>query len=428
MASVLPETPGRGRSRFSKALPTAPRVDYPVLINTDLRQSPLPPLPKDAMASKMSIPRRPVGASKSVKSPSIASLSSVYSDSATSSRRLSDSSRNSANSLSGSEQPGTEPAPPLPPKDKGRGKTASPAESPKHVLASPAAGFTSSPPRPEIWKRRSTKSERSIRFPELKLNRSNGSTTEPPTERSLPPIPFSLPRSSVRKPVPSRPAPPQPNSMGNTVSKLKEKHERKKSNGSSSGGTIGRKGMANTEQPSPVTRLPTPEYHHTDKQQPSTPQILSPRTPNTPPDEAPPPELPDKNRLRANSNSSNNSLLKLVAEHSRSPSETLTVTSEATVMASPQPQKNFATNKILTPAASPSPASALRSPESFSNSHSRSASSSQTLSPTKIYFPKQPGPLLAKGTVLPAPPLTSLQFECYQAHQKTHAIKNAKCP
>jgi hypothetical protein len=79
------------------------------------------------MASTMSIPRRPVGAAKSQRAPSIASVSSVYSDSPGLSRSISDSSKNSRDSLSGSDSQ-TGRTPPLPPKDEQRQQAAKPTE------------------------------------------------------------------------------------------------------------------------------------------------------------------------------------------------------------------------------------------------------------------------------------------------------------
>lgn len=132
MASALPETPGRGRSRFSKALPTAPREESPISMKSKLRHSPLLPLPRDEMASTKSIPRRPVGAVKSQRAPSVASVSSVYSDSPGFSRSMSDSS-NSRDSLSGSDSH-TGPSPPLPPKNEQRQQATTPTEVSQCVM------------------------------------------------------------------------------------------------------------------------------------------------------------------------------------------------------------------------------------------------------------------------------------------------------
>ncbi|TVY29161.1 hypothetical protein LHYA1_G002706 [Lachnellula hyalina] len=422
MASILPETPGRGRSRFSKALPTAPRDTSPISMKSNLRHSPLPPLPKDAMLPSMSIRRRPVGASKNeqTNTPSIASVSSVYSDSP---RSVSDSSRISRESLSGGDSE-SGPTPPLPQKDEQREEVAKPVESPIHILANPSAGFVSSPPRPEIWRRRSVRSDKSIRFPDLKLEKSNGSTTSPPErqgpppERSLPAIPFALPKSTGRKPVPARPAPPQPEFMGNKLSKLKEKHARNKSNASISKeeGVITKDGGAQNGtgslQNSPFTRLPTPDYQDTDTQRTATPRGLSPRTPHTPPGEATP-ELPSRSESRLMSNgNANASRPNFLTTHTRESSETLTITSEPRVTRSPQPQKPFTTSKILTPQPSPS---SLSSPPLTSPL------------PSKIHFPTQ-GPPAPPGKIFPGAPLSIVQLQCYQSHRFMRSTKNTMCP
>ncbi|KAH8664993.1 hypothetical protein BGZ60DRAFT_62011 [Tricladium varicosporioides] len=459
MATLLPETPGRGRSRFSKALPTAPRGNSPESIAKSIH-SPLPPRPKDAMAAPINIPRRPVGAPKveHTKAPSIASVSSVYSDSPGFLSRSSSesSSRDTRESLSGVDSEAG-PAPALPPKDSQRQQPANPQTPNKTTLASTSSGFNYSPPTTELWKRRSVRSEKSIKFPELKLERSNGSTAsppqrkEPPTERNLPSIPFQLPRSSAgRKPVPARPAPPQPQveSMGSKLSKLVEKHSRTKSHDSNTG-SLSMNGNG-TAAPTPATnstlkRLPTPEYLKTDKrqlEQPATPQVLSPNSPHTPPEEATP-AVPRKSESRmtaatnitnetgtTNSVSSNGTTgttiqvipqvstrpnLLETSSHSRDSSETLTITSEPIQMRSPQPKKSFTTSKILTPQPSPSPTSATskKSPLPLGT-------------PTKIHFPVQPS-LLPPGSVYPGMRITDVQLDCYQQHRFMRGGKNAVC-
>ncbi|KAH6668026.1 hypothetical protein B0J14DRAFT_176859 [Halenospora varia] len=451
MATLLPETPGRGRSRFSKALPTAPRGNSPESIAKSVH-SPLPPRPKDAMAAPINIPRRPVGAPKveHTKAPSIASVSSVYSDSpGFLSRSSSDSSSRDTRESSSGVGSEAGPAPAIPPKDSQRQQTANPQTPNKNTLASTSSGFNYSPPTTELWKRRSVRSEKSIKFPELKLERSNGSTAsppqrkEPPTERNLPSIPFQLPRSSAgRKPVPARPAPPQPQveSMGSKLSKLVDKHSRTKSNGSDTGlSSMNGNGAATVPAPetnSTLKRLPTPEYLKTDKrQQPATPQVLSP---HTPPEEATP-AVPRKSESRMtaatnitsgtstiNSVSSNVTAqappqistrpnLLETSSHSRDSSETLTITSEPAQMRSPQPKKSFTTSKILTPQPSPSPTSATSKPSPLSLS-----------TPTKIHFPVQPS-LLPPGSIYPGMRITDVQLDCYQAHRFMRPGKNAVC-
>jgi len=82
-------------------------------------------------------------------------------------------------------------------------------------------------------------SDRSVLVFDLKLTKSNGFTESPPNigylspppEQPLPAIPKPLPRSiglpanpsSHRKPIPVRPAPPQPDTMGNKQSKIGKK-------------------------------------------------------------------------------------------------------------------------------------------------------------------------------------------------------------
>ncbi|KAH8793043.1 hypothetical protein F5882DRAFT_399276 [Hyaloscypha sp. PMI_1271] len=368
-----------------------------------LLQSALPPLPEGEAKKPISIPRRPVGSqSKHAKAPSITSVSSVYSDSPGLSRSLSNgSSYNTRDSLSGVDS-----TPPLPSKDNQRSHT---MPSSPTILSSPISSLRSSPPRPEIWRRRSVRSERSLGFPELKLDRSNGSTASPPSRQEQP-VRAQIPRSLAgRKPIPVRPAPPQPDLMGNKLAKLKNKNL-----GESSEET------SNDEAPNPYTsskRLPTPEYLKTDKTQPLTPQVVSPVSPDTPPGEQAP-EVPLKSDARPNVASvllESTNRPSLLSTHSREPSETLTISSEPPVMRSPQPQKAFSA-KILTPQPSPDKASPLSLPS--------------PLSPPAglgINFPTLPA-CAGKGTVMPGLPLGTLHFDCYQSHKFMRSSRNTLCP
>jgi hypothetical protein len=413
MSSTFPSTPGRGRSRFSKVLPKPPEnttssMEKKTVLGPSLLKSALPPLPQ-GKPTAMSIPRRPVGAQvKHTKAPSIASVSSVYSDSPGLSGSLSNgsSSYDAKDTLSQNSE-----TPPLPPKDNQRSQT---MPSSPTILASPISSLRSSPSRPEIWKRRSVRSEKSISFPELKLDRSNGSTASPP-RRQEPPARAQIPRSIAggRKPVPARRAPTKPDlsfPIGNKIGKLKNKNP-----GESSEET------SNDEAPNQYTsfqRLPTPEYLKTDKQQLLAPQVLSPVSPVTPPEE-PAPEVPSKSEARPNvavppvlSDSTNPP--NLLSTHSREPSETLTITSEPAVMRSPQPKKAFAT-KILTSQPSPGKDSPLSLPS--------------PLSPPPelgIHFPTLPSPA-EKGTVMPGRPLDIIHFDCYQGHKFMRNSRNALC-
>lgn len=430
---LLLETPGRGRSRFSKALPTAPEVLPHHLPSTKSVQSsssshsslslstslnsPLPPIPKQT-TSTMAIPRRPVGGPPiHTKLPSVDSVSSVYSDSPGFSRSLSDSSRRTKDSLSCVDD--SEPAtPPLPPKDTQRQQA---SRSPKHVLATPTTSFQQSPPRPELWRRRSVKSDREISLPELKLEKSNGSTASPPqkvpAEASRFEAPSQLPRSRTgRKPVPSRPAPPQPEHMGSKLSKLRAREKRFSDDSSQDDHSI-------PSQPPTINRLPTPEYLQTDKQQPSTPNVVSPVSPETPPADNLP-SIPEKSNARLNlpaislidTNDLENAIS--TSSHSRESSSTLTVTSEPPLMQSPQPHKSFAA-KILTPQPSPSP-STITSPLELPSPLRKSG----PISP----FPRNTM-IFPEGTaVFPAPPLEIVHFDCYQSHRFMRSSRNAIGP
>ncbi|PMD36476.1 hypothetical protein L207DRAFT_545978 [Hyaloscypha variabilis F] len=366
-----------------------------------LQQSALPPLPEGEAKKPIAIPRRPVGAhSNHAKAPSIASISSVYSDSPGLSRSLSNgSSYNTRDSLSGVDS-----TPPLPAKDNQRSRT---MPSSPTILSSPISSLRSSPSRPEIWKRRSERSEKSLSFPELKLDRSNGSTA---TGRQEQPARAQIPRSlGGRKPIPARPAPPQPDLMGNKLAKLKNK-----SLGESSEET------SNDEAPNLYTsfkRLPTPEYLKTDKAQPLTPQVVSPASPVTPPEEQAP-EVPAKSEARGNIaaallDSTNRPFFPPM--HSREPSETLTITSEPAVKRSPQPKKAFAA-KILTPQPSPDKASPLSLPSPISPPAGLG-----------IHFPTLPGHA-EQGAVMSGLPLNDLHFDCFQSHKFMRSSRNAICP
>ena len=417
----LPETPGGGRSRHSKALPVPPKHRLPPTkgeISPTITSiaisllSPLPPLPEDTMSTK-SITRRPIGGTViHTKISSVGSASSIYSDSPGFSRGLSNSidQANDSPNRFGSETAAS--TPPLPPKDPQRQQL---PKMPKPLLASPVSKFETSPPRPELWRRRSVNSDKAISLSELELTKSNGSTASPsqkhPFERSLPAVPTQLPRSiTSRKPVPilSRAAPPQPDVMGSKVSKLKEKAKRSSESSS--------KNVTSIQQSQPsVTRLPTPEYQKTDNQEKLIPQISSPVSPETPPSENTP-QLPAKSEARGGSNAgplvdtTNLPSFLYTASHSRDSSETLTVTSESPVVRSPQPTKTFAA-RILTPQPSPSTTPVASPLDLPSPAHKL------------LTFPTLPD-LAPEGTIFPAPPLKIVHLECYQSHKFMRPSRN----
>lgn len=414
MTLNLPNTPGRGRSRFSKALPIAPGEalrspdSSPALISK-YSHSPLPPIPKENM-----IARRMVGGNGGElglsKAPSIDSISSQYSDPPGLSRSFSDASTKESPS-GGDSDAATGPAPPLPSKDVQREQAQhNPTTVPNKLLDKPFADFLDkSPPRTELWKRRSTSSSNSsIHFADLKLQKSNGSTASPPRN----PPPRSL---SNRKPVPNRPAPPQPDLMGNKITKLRDKAH-------------GEKGITSEESsqneapqkvyPSPQ-RLHAPEYLKADKQHVSVTNVLSPRTPFTPPDDKAP-AVPQKSDSRtenirpdvARSESQSTTIRPVipVSSHSRTTSEALSVTSEAPTLLAPHPERPTPA-RILSPHNLPDKTSPLNLPSPING----------------IHFPslKSPAPI---GTVFPGLPLDVVHLDCYQNHKFMRSTKNTFCP
>jgi len=413
MKAIFANTPNRGQSQISKALPVPPGPEpsilsmegnkEPVLISGPLNLM-LPANPRDAMSTKptMSITRRPVRVQTIPSKPSEpATASSVYSASPRSSRSFSDSSRETKDSLSSvdSEIGATSV---LPVGDK---------QTPEHVLATHTLGFQSSPPQqPQIWKRRHMKSGRNISITELKLEKSNGSSTTPPQqpsrERSLPPVPSQLPRSIPgRKPVPQRPAPPQPGLMGNKVSK-----RRTKTTKASEEEDPRNDDEAATQPYPPFKRIPTPEHLKADDDtQPSSiSQDLSSISLDPVPTEQPPeivvPPRPDSRRSSTafSTLTSRPGFLPVVG--SRESSE-LTITSEPAVKRSPQPRRAFG-SRILT-------------------SHSSLSRASDNVS---SLTPRVGSGIFPPGTILVGPCVEKVHLECYQSHRFMRGAKNTLCP
>ncbi|RDL40717.1 uncharacterized protein BP5553_00696 [Venustampulla echinocandica] len=492
MASTLPETPGRGRSRFSKVLPTAPREnDSPASIARYYLSSPLPPLPKDAATPSMAIPRRPVGSERVVHSQahSIASIPSDYSNSPPS-RSRSSSVSDTSSSGSTRQSPGdvdvhsrhghldvvpatprdidnrhddsdaapasprrdvdnrhgdsdaAPPPPPLPPKDQKRRELADASTSPlsqrpktpppPHILASPASGFDYSPAPTEIWRRRSEKSDRSIKFPGLKLQASNGSTAsppkeqEPPTERSLPTVPFQLPpRTTSRKPIPARPAPSQPYVMGNELTKLKEKGSRDTWMTEDEQLSQGPRSFSVIQRPATVKSEMEPDKQtekKTEKDQPETTSRELVPSPFTLADEAIP-QLPPKSDARRTKNdrlmpnlsvtgSSEGSAF--FSTHSNGSTETVTIKSSSKIPGSNLPLQSMesqAASEVMTPRAS--------SPEEDEN---------RTPPPVKISFPIYSTAVAPPGTVFPGPPIGRAHLDCHQAHRFMRRFNNTLYP
>ncbi|QSZ34956.1 hypothetical protein DSL72_007818 [Monilinia vaccinii-corymbosi] len=375
-------------------------------------------LPERKGSKAMSIPRRAVGSTSSVsKKTSIASRSSsAYFDSIL-----------SRSSFIGSNRA-------------------------KDSLSQEKDGQRQSSPGQELWRRRSSVAQKGIGFPHLKLQKGNSSTASPPSKNDNPAVDRSLPKLASQSlpsrglsdreqgPIPAREAPQAPAvpPMGAKISKLKEISKRKATD--QTDGSIRR----NTDQlrharevntsnssNSPHDRLPIPEYltSPTTPRNPSTtPQVFIKSddshaygafgpTPGGPSTLVP-------NLLNNN--------------HSRDPSETLTITSLPGVVRSPQPQKPHATKTILTPQPSPpiesapfSPSIASTTPTITSNPHSRQTSRTTTSRATSLsysYFPLSPSSLPAPGTVLPAPPITFQHVDCFQSHRFMRRSRNNICP
>ncbi|KAL2074810.1 hypothetical protein VTL71DRAFT_8589 [Oculimacula yallundae] len=444
MFSTIPSTPPRGRSRFSKVLPVAPGETCqtsPAALTSRSMRTDLPPLPSDAVKAPMVIPRRPIGggggvggdiekekekAARSLRSASIASESSIYSDSVGFSRSPSGSSTKDG-SVSGVDTADGPTPPPLPAKDKDCEIS---DEKPQtiHKRSSISISSLESALHPtEIWRRRSGKSEHSFVFSDLKLTKSNGSTASPPRRQEQSTDQPQLPRSITgRKPVPARPAPPQPEFMGNKISKLRKKGSREDS--SNDDGPY--PAQAHPQPYESVQRLPTPEYLKADKQHTVDASILSPVSPFTPPDDKPlVPRKSESRSLSVSNNSSDATIVpptttaptpendppirpNLLAAHSRDGSDALTITSESVIMNAPQPQKPHAAARILTP----QPSSDKASPMSLQSPAAHAA-----------YFPTIKSPA-ARGTVLPGPALDLFHFECYHSHKVMRVANNRLCP
>ncbi|THV48628.1 hypothetical protein BGAL_0237g00180 [Botrytis galanthina] len=467
--------------KYTKALPSTPmelKDSQQTIMSKTLPSLPArtSSLPERKSSRAMSIPRRPVGSTPiASKKSSIASISSSgYSDSVLS-RTLSGGSNFTKDSLSYTESEFRK-TPPIPEQDEQ--KQISPTTPRKDMGSPKSLSSLKSSPTQEIWRRRSLVTQKGIEFPDLKLLKSNGSTASPPSkngnsalDRSLPKLPNQVLRyrelsDRERGLIPAREAPQAPAvpSMGAKISKLKDISKRKatdQSHETSGHGDLntdqsGDLGEGYTSQStnapySPHGGLPTPEYLKSDEDQsqPSTPQVFSPTTP--PSDLSSATQVPMKSdanhahniSVATASDRSTSQQTPLVPNllhgtHSRSPSETLTITSPLDVVRSPQPQKPHATKTILTPQPSPPAESATFSPSITSttptvttNPHSRETSRTTTSRATSLsysYFPLSPSSLPAPGTILPAPPITSQHIDCFQSHRFMRRSRNNLCP
>ncbi|KAJ8065600.1 hypothetical protein OCU04_006276 [Sclerotinia nivalis] len=469
------------QSKYTKALPSTPtelKDSQETIMSKTLPSLPerRSSLPERKNSKAISIPRRAVGSTSGAsKKSSIASISSLgYSDSVLS-RSLSGNSNFTKDSLSyaGSEFRKT---PPIPEKDE---QTQISLETPNKDSGSPrSTSSLRSSPGQEIWRRRSLVTQKGIEFPDLKLQKSNGSTASPPSknanaasDRSLPEIPSQSLRSRglsdrERGPIPTREAPQAPAvpPMGAKVSKLKEISKRKSTDQTdestrhsdlntdqSQNLRVGNAPQSKNSLYPPHGGLPIPEYLRSDKiqSQSSTPKVLSQTT--VPDDLSPSPQVPTRSDdghthgISAPisgypSTPQESSIVPnlLNRNHSRDPSETLTITSLPGVVRSPQPQKPHATKTILTPQPSPpvepaslSPSITSTTPTITTNPHSRQTSRTTTSRATSLsysYFPLSPSSLPASGTILAAPPITSQHINCFQSHRFMRRSRNNICP
>jgi hypothetical protein len=406
-----------GRSRFSKALPVPP----PNPSNDDegrrgkanpfpSAQRALPPPPKSNIAS--TIPRRPVGSQNNSKEPSIASVSPTYSESP---KMLPSYQTFMKESIETME---TERTPPPPPKDKGKHPLPGISQEPTHLhtnsASSTASSANASSPRSEIWRRRSVKSDRSGSITELKLTKSNGFTASPPSvnpssplpKHSLPPLPLQPTRAVVGLPgrdiKPAQSVPPQPDPMGSNISKIlkpEDKGPLPSADKAKSGG------RPTNYQPSPIKRLPTPDYQLSDKrfQQPPAPQVLSPASPETPPNDLSPGLGQDYAFLRYYSTDLDlpkprNDLKLLPSVRATEPVEA--TNREPSPPRSSQPQKPDLPS-ILAIKRPPSPNAAA--------------------SPSEAPLPDTPD-------IFPPAALSTVHFDCYQSHRQMKGSRNDVCP
>jgi len=197
---------------------------------------------------------------------------------------------------------------PPPPPSKQEARPQVPSKSP--VDTTPTLANSPSAPQPQIWRRRSLKSEKTPAVSELRLAATNGSTaaTQSPAESARPflqpaqpPTNSTSPLQTARTPtgltgLPGRnirPAAPQDwagtaPKLGDRISQIEAKLDIKL-------GTVEKQAepqqtvRQQTAKPDPpIQRLPTPEYEKHDVRRPLVQTIVSPVSP------ASSPELPSR--------------------------------------------------------------------------------------------------------------------------------------
>jgi hypothetical protein len=205
---------------------------------------------------------------------------------------------NSSQAAADSDSP-----PPPPSKDERRSpQPASPTRNPTSDLATSLA--SPSPPRPQIWRRRSRSLQGSKDLPNLKLDYSHGSTaaTQAISQAQTQAAPelqkgttqthqktfsgiIGLPGRNVR-PASNKEQPSDPQTMGSGTSKLK--HLKDKFHSSRKSKEENEAAPKTTEaesRPSPY-RPPTPEYQKQDVKTPILETVVSPVSPASSPEPA----------------------------------------------------------------------------------------------------------------------------------------------
>jgi hypothetical protein len=408
---------GRGQSRHSKVLPVPPpSVETGVRGKTNpfpSAQRELPPIPKTNMSS---IPRRPVGGGAGAAG---------QADSIESSKVQVRPIYEQFMKKESIDYFQTERTPPPPPKDNKSRELPGLPEPPTHLHSNSTSSISStkSSPRPEIWKRRSPKGDRSPSISELKLTKSNGSTASlasisqsspgPAPQHSLPPLPtqpsraiIGLPGRTIKKPVPARPAPPQLDPMGNQLSKSLKLGKKDRA-GEAESSKIVRK--LPESQISPYTRLPTPDYQLNENQVASllVPPALSPVSPETPPRDLSPDPRPDLAQppdkiVSLKDREVPNLLVPGPPRPPRESSLALNIIDEYAIPRSPYPQK--------------------QSVSSISTIRQRPPSQDTKTWPSMTDTPETP------RKIHPSAALSVVHFNCYHSHRQMRTSRNDVCP
>lgn len=309
--------------------------------------------------------------------------------------------------------------------------------TPQGLPASPTFGISATSDSPtqqtELWRRRSTKSDRNIGFSDLELSQSNGSTSStankqlpPPPEKSLPSLPKSVTGSTVRKAVATR-QPSQPDftpndPMGNKHSKTKGSNLQNEPVSP----------LSPVPTQAPIARLPTPDYQSRDIHHPLD-HVVSPLSPNTPPQDelSLPPKVPLKSPSREN-------FFQIPLTHKAS-RENLRCPGVQSNFSLPgglrriPSKENLLTNNAIEAQAPTAVNEKIPSPRVLSPTLSQTATQKfhtplqSPLSQTNVISPFNLPPPAPPGTIFSAPPLNVTHFDCYQNHKYMRSSQNTLC-